>query len=50
MEREYVIVFGKSRKTFHTKHHAEQFASALMMNGTPYTFLIDGKIYEEFEQ
>lgn len=31
------ISFGSLRNVFYTDYHAEQFARALRLNGTPYT-------------
>jgi len=32
----YVVSFGKSAVKFYTHYHAEQFARALRLNGTPF--------------
>ena len=33
----WIVRFGQSVRRFGTEHHAEQFARALRLNGTPYT-------------
>jgi hypothetical protein len=33
----WTISFGKSKRICYTHYHAEQFARALRLNGTPYT-------------
>jgi len=39
--RTWIVSFGypeiKAKRVFYTDYHAEQFARALWLNGTPYT-------------
>lgn len=35
----FIITFGRSRRTYYTRHHAEQFCRALALNGTRYTLV-----------
>lgn len=34
--KNWTITFGKSKRVYYTHYHAEQFARALSLNGTPY--------------
>ena len=37
MRKIWIVRFGKVFQRFHTAYHAEQFARALALNGTPHT-------------
>jgi hypothetical protein len=37
MSSTWIVRFGRSVRVYRTLHHAEQFARALALNGTPYT-------------
>jgi hypothetical protein len=39
--RTWIIVHGECRFRFYTWYHAEQYASALRMNGTKYTIVVE---------
>lgn len=37
----WYVHFGLCTNRYYTAHHAEQFARALKLNGTPYTMIVD---------
>jgi hypothetical protein len=37
--KNFVVLFGTSARWFSTRYHAEQFARALALNGTPHKLL-----------